>query len=33
MFGMNPFGATAVQAAYNEGEDWLDQVLASLVSG
>lgn len=28
MFGMNPFGATAVQAAYNEGEDWLDQVLA-----
>ncbi|MDA1100808.1 MAG: pyridoxal phosphate-dependent aminotransferase [Proteobacteria bacterium] len=28
MFGMNPFGAAAVQAAYDEGEDWLEQALA-----
>ena len=28
MFGMNPFGAAAVQAAYDEGEEWLQQVLA-----
>ncbi len=28
MFGMNPFGAAAVQAAYDEGEEWLEQVLA-----
>ncbi len=28
MFGMNPFGAAAVPAAYEEGEEWLQQVLA-----
>ncbi|MDP6564212.1 MAG: MalY/PatB family protein [Alphaproteobacteria bacterium] len=28
MFGSNPFGAAAVQAAYDEGEDWLEQALA-----
>ena len=32
MFGMNPFSAAAVQAAYNEGEGWLDQVLAYVQS-
>ena len=28
MFGLNPFSAAAVQAAYTDGEDWLEQALA-----
>jgi cystathionine beta-lyase len=27
IFGINPFGQTALEAAYNEGEEWLEQVL------
>lgn len=27
LLGINPFGLAAVEAAYNEGEDWLAQVL------
>ncbi len=30
LFGVNGFGLTAFQAAYNEGEPWLEQVLAYL---
>ena len=28
VFGVNPFGLTALQAAYEYGEDWLTQVMA-----
>jgi cystathionine beta-lyase len=27
IFGINPFGQTALEAAYNNGEEWLEQVL------
>jgi cystathionine beta-lyase len=27
IFGINPFGQTALEAAYNDGEEWLEQVL------
>jgi cystathionine beta-lyase len=27
LFGLNTFGAVALEAAYNHGEEWLDQVL------
>ena len=30
IFTLNPFGIAAVEAAYNEGEEWLDQLLAYL---
>jgi cystathionine beta-lyase len=30
IFGVNPFGQTALEAAYNEGEEWLEQVLSYL---
>ena len=30
IFGINPFGQTALEAAYNEGDEWLEQVLGYL---
>jgi cystathionine beta-lyase len=27
LFGVNPFGVVALEAAYNHGDEWLDQVL------
>ena len=32
IFGINPFGQTALEAAYNYGEEWLEQVLDYLDS-
>ena len=32
LYTMNPFGIVATQAAYNEGEPWLDAVIAHIAS-